>query len=231
MKYFSATKRAAVSFAASLLVPMSPASAELVLSQLGVELQPGKTSRQDIEILNGGPEVAYVAVEPREILTPGAAVESARVDPDPEGLGLLVSPARMILEAGRRKLVRVAALATQDRERVYRITVKPVAGKLPAAEAALKILIGYDVLVLVRPTDPRPQVTGVRSKNALTLRNIGNASVELVQGKKCDASGKTCDPLPGGRLYAGGEKAIAIDSSQRASYMLKIGSKLIPKSF
>jgi P pilus assembly chaperone PapD len=88
------------------LLPIGAAHAELVLSELIVELQPGKQTRDDIEVWNDSPERAFVAVEPREILDLSRASQTARKNPDPQKLGLLVSPARMILEPGQRKLLR-----------------------------------------------------------------------------------------------------------------------------
>jgi hypothetical protein len=102
-----------------LLQPISAAHADIVLSQLIIDLQPGEHSRDDIEIWNKGTERAYVALEPREVINAGLANERRREEPDPEKLGLLVSPARMILEAGHRKLARNADISSSsDRERV-----------------------------------------------------------------------------------------------------------------
>ena len=167
------------------------------------------------------PRVAIMSTG-NEIVDAGLAGESRREEPDPEKLGLLVSPARMILEPGQRKLARVAAIAQgNDRERVYRVTVKPVAGPLEAKDSALKILIGYDVLVLVRPAAPRPMVTGLRTGTSLTLRNEGNTSVELVEGRQCDAARAHCASLPGKRLYAGAQWTETLQSEGPVEYMVK----------
>lgn len=223
---------AAAALAVATLLPPTKAHAELVLSQLVVDLQPGKHGRQDIEVINSGSDVLYIAVEPREVLNPGASQPLSRQDPDPEQLGLLVSPARMVLDTGQRKLLRIAAISGPlERERVYRVTVKPVVGELSSEQAGLKILVGYDVLVLVRPRAAQPQVVGTRAGNVLTLRNNGNVSVELMSGKQCDSAGKACQPLAGGRLYAGAQKIVTIDASRRASYVLKLPDKLIPTEF
>ena len=138
----------------ALLVPAA-AHAELVLSELIVELQPGKQVRDDLEVWNNAPERAFVAVEPREIVNPSLPSRSDRRDPDPEKLGILVSPSRMILEPGERRLLRIAALSwSMAQEHVYRVTVKPVVGGVEAKDSGLKLLVGYDVLVLVRPAQP-----------------------------------------------------------------------------
>ena len=79
----------ALTTASALLVSTS-ANADLVLSELIVELQPGKQIRDDVEVWNNSPERAFVAVDPREILNPGRTDQMARQDPDPQKLGVLV---------------------------------------------------------------------------------------------------------------------------------------------
>ncbi len=223
---------AALMICGAFVAPSTSARAELALSQLVVELAPGDRERSDIEISNNDPERAYVSAEPREILNPGTPSESRRQDPDPEKLGLLVSPSRMILDPGQRRLLRIASIvAPSDRERVYRVTVKPVVGELSAAGSGLKVLIGYDVLVLVRPREINPHVSGSWAGSILTLRNDGNVSVELVDGKRCDISGNICSDLPGARLYAGALRKIDAKAGQRVQYKLKIGARLIPVQF
>lgn len=188
---------------AVLLLPLSPLAAQLQVSPLIVELQPVKHDRQDVDVANTGTERAFVEIDPREILNPGSPSEAGHEDPDPEKLGLLVSPERLVLEPGQHRLVRIATLpAVADRERVYRVTVKPVVGKLSSAQTGLKVLVGYDMLVLVRPTVPMPVLVGTRAGTALTIRNDGNVSVELSDGEQCTSAAQ-CTPLPPKRLYAG----------------------------
>ncbi|HEY8435302.1 MAG TPA: fimbria/pilus periplasmic chaperone [Sphingomicrobium sp.] len=202
----------------ALALPVAPLAAQIQVSQLIVELQPGKHDRQDVDVGNGGTVRAFVEIDPREILNPGSAPESARTDPDPEKLGLLVSPARLVLEPGEHRLIRIATLpAIADRERVYRVTVKPVVGKLSTAQSGLKVLVGYDMLILVRPTVPNPVVSGTRSGNALTIHNNGNVSVELNDGKQC-AAANDCAPLPAKRLYVGQSWTQQLKGSAPADY-------------
>lgn len=222
---------AAALASAGLLVPVAGASAEISLSQLIVELVPGTRARADVEVWNNGPDRSFVSVEPREILAPGTAAESSRLEPDPEKLGLLVSPARMILEPGQRKLLRIASLAPTDRERVYRVTVKPVVGPLTAEKSGLKLLVGYDALVIVRPALMTTRVGGSRSGNQLLLHNDGNVSVELIDGKACDPGGKRCTALPGGRLYANADMKVAVPLGQSVHYDVKMGDKQAPLDF
>lgn len=198
------------------------ASADIVLSELIVELQPGKQVRDDVEVWNNSPERSYIAIEPREIVNPALPSQKDRKDPDPQKLGLLVSPARMILEPGQRKLVRVATLSSDvDHEHVYRVTVKPIVGGIQSSDTGLKVVIGYDVLVLVRPVQPVPRVTAVRRGRELTFSNSGNVSVEVVDGRQCANAHSGCSSLPGKRLYPGATWTVALPSDLPAEFVLK----------
>lgn len=218
--------------AAAMLMPLGAAEAQISLSDLVIELQPGKDSRRDVEVLNSGSDRAFVAVEPAEIVNPGTPAETRRSDPDPEKLGLLVSPARMILEPGQRKLVRFADIRpAADRERVYRVTVKPVAGQIAAEQSGLKLLIGYDVLVLVRPAAPRANIVFTRAADGGTFRNDGNVSVELAKGRQCDESGKSCSELAGKRLYAGAQWSVALKPGMHPEFDVNSPAQSVHKAF
>jgi len=217
---------------ATCAMPLAPAHADLVLSQLIIELDPGKALRQDVEVWNNSPDRTYVAVEPKEVVNAGTAAETRRQDPDPAKLGLLVSPARMILEPGERKLIRIAELSVPpERERDYRVTVKPVVGTISSTKSGLKILVGYDVLVLVRPSQPHAKVVFTRSADKATFRNDGNVSVEMIDGRQCDSAGKGCSELPGKRLYPGAEWSIELKPGHRADYMVRSPDESGRKTF
>lgn len=226
----SLCKKTLLGFAALAALAGTPARADLVLSDLIVELQPGKQVRRDVEVWNNSPERAFVSVEPREIVDPGLASQSVRQDPDPEKLGLLASPRRMILEPGQRKLIRIASLSSDEtREHVYRVMVKPVVGGVQSDDSGLKILVGYDVLVLVRPVRSATNVTAARSGKRLTFRNAGNASVEIVDGRQC--KDRQCSDLPGKRLYPGMSWSVDLPFDLPAEYMLKSAGRTDRRSF
>jgi P pilus assembly chaperone PapD len=200
----------------------TPASAELTVSQLIVEFKSGASRAADIEVQNNGDERSYAVVEPREITDPGLITEKSSTAPDPARLGLLASPARFILEPGQRRTLRIAAIGSpSDRERVYRVTVKPVTGDVKGEESGLKLLVGYDLLVLVRPAVVRVNVRAVRNGSKLSLTNDGNASVELAEGKQCDAAGKACAELPAKRLYAGATWMQELPRAQGGEYRIR----------
>ena len=232
MKWISATALVAAMLVADFAAAPSAARAELVLSQLVVDLSPGDQSRSDLEVWNNGKERSFVSVEPREVIAPGTASESRSADPDPEKLGILVSPNRLILEPGERRLIRIAAIAPPSgHERVYRVTVKPVMGKLSSERSGLKVLVGYDVLVLLRPDVLKPHVSASRSADQLTLRNDGNMSLELVDGERCERATNVCQSLPSKQLYSGAATQVAATATQTVRYKAKAGTKVLPLEF
>ncbi len=163
-----------------------------------------------------------MSVEPREIIDAGLASEKPFQSPDPEQLGVLVSPTRLVIEPRQRRRLRIAAVGPgPSRERVYRVTVKPVTGEVTGSETGLKLLVGYDLLVLVRGPGGKPRLDVSRSAGSLTIANRGQASVELAEGKQCDASGNNCRTLPGKRLYAGVTWHQALPLSSPGEYRIR----------
>jgi len=208
------------------------ASAELVLNQVIVDLAAGGPPRGDIEASNTGKERIYVVVEPVEIVHPGRADEARVPNPDPAALGLLVTPQKMILEPGERKLIRIASIVPRTSvERIYRVTVKPVVGEVNATGTALKILVGYDVLVIVRPMAPTGVVTGTRAGTTLTLANTGTTNVEVYEGRQCNDKGADCRSLPARRLYAGATWQVPVDATRPVDYKVKIGTSVTTRRF
>ena len=204
----------------------APARAELILSDLILELQADDKSRKDIEVWNNTDERSYVMITPAEIVDPGRPTERRLEEPDPEKLGLLVSPNRIILEPSQHKVIRIATISPAPiQDRIYRVTVKPVVGEVSGDQSGLKVLVGYDVLVIVRPSTPVQKVAGFREGRTLVLRNEGNTSAELLNGKQCNSRGH-CVNLPGKRLYAGAEWRQALPSEGTVEYLIKGSEKI-----
>lgn len=222
---------AALSFAATLGLTAG-ARAEMVLSQVIVDLLPGKPPRDDIEVWNDGPERMYVSAEPFIIRAAGTPQETRIPAGEPDQAGILVAPQRLVLEPGERRTIRVAALGDRSpSDRVYRVAIKPVAGAVSADASALKVFVGYDALVLVRPERFTGDVIGERHGNTLTLTNSGNTAQELFDGKQCDAAGKDCRSLPAKRLYPGATWQQTLPFATPATYKAAIGATIREHQF
>lgn len=215
----------------ALAVAPSLARAGLSVAPVIVDVPPNQPPRGDIELFNDGTETLYVVVEPSRIENPGDASETRVRLTDPQALGLLATPNRLVLEAGQRKFVRIALLQPPgDTDRIYRVTVKPVTGDVKASETGLKILIGYDLLVIQRPAKPEASIVASRSGDSLTLKNDGNTNAELFQGQQCDPQ-KHCTALPGHRLYAGTSWNVPIQGGLAVDYSVKVGAKITAQHF
>jgi Mat/Ecp fimbriae periplasmic chaperone len=185
-------------------VAANPAKAEMILSQVIVDLLPGNPPREDIEVWNAGEDRMYVSAEPFEIRAPGTSGEERIAATDPEASGILVSPRRLVLEPGERRLVRIAAIGSRGpSDRIYRVSIRPVTGPISAESNALKLLVGYDTLVLVRPERLVGDIEATRTGRSLTLANSSNTAQELFDGRQCDEAGSNCVNLPTRRLYPG----------------------------
>ena len=202
-----------------------PAKAEMILSQVVVDLLPGQPSRGDIEVWNSGDERMYVTAEPFEILNAGTPQEQRVPATDIEQSGLLVSPQKLILEPGERRIVRIAAIAPRpNKDRIYRVAIKPVGGPVEAEATAIKVFVGYDTLVLYRPSEVVGTVQVMRDGHNITIENRSNTAHEIFSGKQCDPSGARCQSLPAKRLYPGASFSQTLPFETPASYRTAHGT-------
>ncbi|MXO94806.1 fimbria/pilus periplasmic chaperone [Erythrobacter aquimaris] len=182
----------------------TPLSANLVLDKVIIDFRSGDTTRGDIELLNDGGERLYVAIEPFEILHSGTDREERVALDLSEDADLFVSPRRLILEPGERRQLRIALLGQRPAvERVFRVRVRPVVGQVTSEEDGLKLLVGYDTLVLVRPERTSGSVEIVKDESSITLVNRSNSSFEYFKGRACQINTENCDDLPPNRLHPG----------------------------
>lgn len=204
---------------AALVGATAPASAELILSQMVVELTLSSRTA-DVLVFNDADEKAYVLIEPAEVLSAGTPGEKRISNPDPRSSGLLLSSTRLILEPRQKRLLRLAATSIPDeKERIYRVVVKPVVGDVDAKESGLKLLVGYEMLVMVRPARAGPiSIDARRTGSDITLTNLGAASIELMDGQRCLNAKLKCTPLPAKRLYAGASWTQPVPSSEEVEY-------------
>lgn len=175
------------------------ASAQLAIDRLWVDMDDGRASRADLVVRNESPDVYYITVTASEILAPGTPTEERKVLTDPEALGLLVTPNRLVLRPDEMRAIRVVSLnADLATDRIYRVNVTPQIGELSLADEAgqdrgiaLKLLAAFDVLVTVRPKASESSLRARRMGSTLRLVNEGNTNLLLLQGSVCPASGNS----------------------------------------
>lgn len=231
---------ACLAIAAALALP-SIAAAEMLLDKVIVDFKQSTGQRADIEVTNTGKENMYVLVEPAEILNPGTDRQSRVVLKNPRKLGLLVTPNRLVLAPGQAKLVRLSLLSRPTgRDRIYRVKIRPVVGKLVASQTALKIIVGYDTLIIARPLKAESELSGKREGRKLTLHNSGNSNVLVMEARQCRTkTGQTekgqtrsdCVSLPTRRIYAKQKWSIDLPLDGPAELKVRFASGVAVRTF
>jgi P pilus assembly chaperone PapD len=207
-------------------LPPSSVQAQMVLSTIIIDFEPGKPPRKDVEIRNPGNDPLYIDVTPFRVIDPGGPDERREEMENPRAFGLLVTPKKLIVAPGTRKLVRfVITQPPGETDRIYRVRIAPVSGPIIAEETAIKVLVGYETLVIVRPLVLNPKIVAQRKGNILTVSNEGNTNVLLGEGKNCDAAGETCETIPGKRLYPGQSWSTRLPYPTSVDYYQTVGSK------
>jgi P pilus assembly chaperone PapD len=175
----------------------APASAQLAIDRLWVDMGAGNVPRSDLVVRNESKDKYYITVATSEIVNPGTATEERKPGSNPEELGLLVTPGRMILEPGQMRAIRIVSLNKGlESDRVYRVNVTPQIGEVSATSEAtesrglaLKLLAAFDVLVTVRPEKDSSTLSVHRDGNFLEMASTGNSNVLLLDGMICPATG------------------------------------------
>lgn len=227
----SFAQRAALS--ALLALAALPAQANMLVDRSIVVFKPGDAPRQDVMVMNAGKEPLYVQVEVMEVQNPGTPDEKRVVVTDPEKIALLATPRRFMVEPdGRRPLRLVNQQPKAAAERVYRINLSPVVGKLELPDEgnamAVKVVVGYQLLVLTSPAEPRDGLEVKRSGKVAVFRNTGNTNIFLYGGQQCpgaQAAEADCKSLPDHRLYPGNEWTQELPFDQPFDYQLTILEK------
>lgn len=217
-------------------VSASSVLANMVLSEAIIHFEPGKPLRKDIEVENPSAENLYIEITPAIVNEPGTHQEHRVAIVDPRESGLLVTPNKLVIPPGGRKLVRLVSLQPLgEMERVYRVTFKPVVGDLEAEHIGVKILVGYEVLVLMQPAEPDPNLIASRSGNTISFQNKGNTNVLLREGKQCPdgvaSDSEKCERLAGKRLYPGNNWSVNLPFNKAVDYQMSIGTKNSVKTY
>lgn len=205
------------------------AHADMILNKSIIYFEPDSPNREDLEIQNAGTDPLYIQVTPKIVNNPGTDKQVREIFDNPKQAGLLVSPNKLVVPPNGRKLLRFVNLNPNPKqEKVYRVSITPVVGELSAKSTGVKIMIGYEVLVIVHPVDGHIDLTHQRSGNKLTLSNQGTQNVLLRKGTQCPegiADESQCHQLPGKRLYPGNTWSVDLETDQAVTYFLSRGKE------
>ncbi len=196
--------------AAALVLFSSTAQSQITVSRSVIEF--GKDGViQDIEVMNTGDFKIYLDMTIAEIIDPESESPTRVQLDDPRTAPVLVSPKQLLVPPGERKRMRVILREPAvERDRVFRLAVKPYTGALKIDDtvgdkkaSAIKVLVGYDLLLLSRPVNANPDVMVTRHVDHIEFVNKGNTNVLLRKIQQCDLAESDCEELQPNRLYAG----------------------------
>jgi P pilus assembly chaperone PapD len=208
------------------LTSRAEAKVAISISNAIVDFTPTAARYSDIIVHNQGDETAYVKVTGEEVLAAGTPEETHRAL-GPKDVDLLVTPQKMAIPPGGDKQLRlVLRVAERAKERIFRFTIAPVPADSEAPEAgmAVRVVVAYGVLVIVRPEELRPKIEAKRDGKRIEFTNAGNTNVFLETGKQCtgEAASQKCVEVTGTRLYAGQRWSQELPLAGPVEYSLRI---------
>jgi len=146
----------------------------------------GKKNRKDFKVSNTSQRTQYLDITAFRIPKPGVFPEDLQTHPDPEKVGLLVAPRKIILRPGETKLIRTILLEQNIKnDQAWRVSIKPVIGDITAKSNGTLVNVAFNALVIGRPTAPNPDVKGHWEDRTLVLHNSGNSYSKVIEGQQC----------------------------------------------
>lgn len=199
------------------------AGADMYVDRSIVIFEPDSEARQDVKVSNTGDDVLYIQVEVFKVENPGEENEERIKVDNPEDLKLIATPNKLIVPEGGQKLIRIVNLASQnDEERVYRINVTPVVPPLEEETSQLRVVVAYQILTIVQPDNPSPELEVERDRQQITFQNNGNSNILLSDGRQCESeSQENCQELSSRRLYAGNSWTLDLPYDTPVTYSVR----------
>ncbi len=194
-------------------------------------------TREDVGVTNTGEDTLYLSAKVFEIINPGSDNPKRIELTDPRKAGMIISPNRMVITPGQNKIFRVIPTRPAgDKDLVYRILVKPHASKLSGQSedktAGIKLMIGYELLVFMRPANYTVDLQVQREGKKLNLLNAGNTNINVREIRLCEDNQSECIEINGNRLYAGQSAQVDLPRADGQILIRKsVGSKFTLDEF
>lgn len=214
-----------------LCVLSSTAWGSMVIDRSIIYFDDKSPNRQDVEVSNPDKDILYVKIEVLEVVNPGTDSEQRILVKNPKKSQFIVTPNKLVVKPGKKKTVRLLNLnKAPQKDRVFRINLKPVTPPLATTETGVKVVVGYQLLAIVQPPQAKPELSVNRSGQTLTFTNKGRTNVLLRAGRQCPpgvdvntATDNQCQSLPTRRMYAGNTWSLKLPYNTPVEYFLSIG--------
>nr|WP_315289673.1 hypothetical protein [Serratia proteamaculans] len=131
----------------------------------------------------------FVTLELFSVKNPGAEKEILEKELGKQDPSLIFSPTRLVIPYGEERKVRLMPLKPVEREKVYRLRIRPSYPEQALDKGKVRFAIGYDVLLRYLPPKKHTQGIDIKcSNNIWTVTATGNVRSEMrnlvVDGRK-----------------------------------------------
>ncbi len=209
--------------------------ADIALSEVILDFNESSELRKDIWVTNHGNSKSFVEISPYLILNPGEDPVQKEPVSDPRKSEIVVTPNKMILEPGQKKAIRVLLKKfSRKEEKIYRINVVPKVGNVKLKGRAkegeirtgVKVIVGYDVLTILRPDNPKKDYSLNISGKNLEVRNKGNVSILVDEVHQCKTSNlEECSIVKGPRVHPNKTESIKLSETKNLKVYIKYGER------
>lgn len=199
---------------------ISPAFAGIYLDKIVVEFDPDGLPREDIVVFNDDTnENAFIDIAIHEVINPGTENEERILVDNPQDANLLVTPAKMVVAPGSKSQVRLVSLNQNSPvDQIFRVTFTPVLAPFADEGSAVRIVVAYQALVIVPPSNPEADLSYEKGDGVLTFTNSGNSYIKLENGQLCGQLLTSCVDLMATRLYAGNTWSVELPFEGQVTY-------------
>lgn len=196
--------------------------AAMAIDRAVITFDSGGSARQDVRVSNPDEKPLYINVQVLDVRKPGTDAEERNPVKDPESIGLIATPRRLMVPAGGQRLVRLVNLnGHADSERVYRVNLKPVSGPVNSEQMGVHVMVGYQLLVFVEPREVNVDLEARRDGDELVVHNRGNVNIRLHQGEQCPPApvqDESCKEVSGLRLYPGNRETLELPRAASVTF-------------
>jgi len=209
-----------------------PAKAEFIITSAILEFTKDGPRQQNIELVSRSKDNDYIVTEVNEIIDPNTPQEKKVPVTDAVSGRLLVTPDKTILSGGNRRTMRFVLLSEPDQqEHIYRVAIKPVVkGVDNDSKVGLKVLLGYEVLVIIRPVQMQPSYSARREGKKFIATNNGNTNILFENGQQCSTA-ENCKLPPVLRVYPGQTDQVDLPFDMPLIYSVWDGANVTEKRF
>jgi P pilus assembly chaperone PapD len=215
--------------------------AALIVNRSIITYDNPSVNREDVVIINSDQQAnLYIQVDPFKVVNAGQESQELLVLDITDNPEFLVTPNRLVIAPGGRSLVRfLNLLPPAEEERIYRVNLTPITppaeygtGNAEEIRSRLEVVVAYQILVIILPDTPNPEMRMNRDGILASFTNTGNSNYLLTDGQQCDPENPViCQPLEDRRVYSGNNWQLTLPYDGPFTYTVRTQTGLTSEYF